>query len=150
MYLRIREIFLNVKETEKNRYSNKRNICKYARKIFNNKEEQKKYPIYIFQIDIYTHMGKMVLLKYLKIWLDAYLKIILLDHQNNYVGRSSWSLECYNFLQRYLLRLSVPHNYFNTSILFSDLYLAKFLDTSAKSFFLCMIFICITYDDISA
>jgi len=26
------------------------------------------------------------------------LKITLLNHQNNYIGRSSWSLECQNFL----------------------------------------------------
>jgi len=93
-------------------------------------------------------MGKMVLLKYLKIWLDTDLKIILLDHQNNYVERSSWLLECYNFLQRYLLRLSVLHNYFNNSTLLPDLYLAKFLNTSEKSFFWCIficIFICVTY-----
>jgi len=32
---------------------------------------------------------KLVLLKYLKIWLYMDLKIILLDHQNNYVGHSS-------------------------------------------------------------
>jgi len=34
--------------------------------------------------------------------------------------------------------LSILHNYFDDPTkLFSDLYLAKFLDTSAKPFFLC-------------
>lgn len=33
--------------------------------------------------------------------LDVDLKIILLGHQNNYVERSSWLLECRNFLQQY-------------------------------------------------
>jgi len=32
------------------------------------------------------------LLKYLKIQLDTNLKIIILDHQNNYIERSSWLL----------------------------------------------------------
>jgi len=31
--------------------------------------------------------------------LDTDLKIILLDHQNNYVESSNWWLECQNFLQ---------------------------------------------------
>jgi len=35
-----------------------------------------------------------------KIKLDADLKIIL-DHQNNYVGRSSWLLECQKNLLQY-------------------------------------------------
>jgi len=34
-----------------------------------------------------------------------------------------------------ILCLSVLHNFDNLTILFSDLYLAKFLDTSAKLFF---------------
>jgi len=37
------------------------------------------------------------------------------------------------------ISLSVLHNHFNNPTkLFSNLYLAKFLDTSAKSFFPCM------------
>jgi len=32
-------------------------------------------------------MERMVLLKYIKIWLDTDIKIILLNHQNNYVER---------------------------------------------------------------
>jgi len=34
-------------------------------------------------------------------------------------------------------RLSILHNYSNPKKLFSHLYLAKFLDTPAKPFFLC-------------
>jgi len=40
-----------------------------------------------------------------------------------------------------ILAIDIPHNYFNSQVilikLISDLYLAKFLDTLAKSFFLC-------------
>jgi len=52
-----------------------------------------------------------------------------MDHQNNYIGRSNWLLECKNLYHQYL---SVLHNYFNLTKIFSNLYLAKFLDTSAK------------------
>jgi len=57
------------------------------------------------------------------------LKIILLDHQNNYVGRVLWWLEYHHFLQHCSLCLSFIHNYFEGSTkLFSDLYLPKFLE----------------------
>jgi len=68
-------------------------------------------------------------------WLDADLKIILLNYRNNYVRRSNWLLD-QNFLQR--CSMLKFHIYFDDSTkLFSDLYLAKFLDISAKSLFLC-------------
>jgi len=35
------------------------------------------------------------------------------------------------------ISLNVPYNYFDSSTKFSDLYLAKFLDISAKPFFPC-------------
>ena len=76
----------------------------------------------------------MVLLKYLKIQLDTDLKIILLNRQNNDVG--NWLLEYQNFLQHCSLYLTILHNYFDgPTILFLDLYLIKFLDSSAKTFF---------------
>jgi len=53
-----------------------------------------------------------------------------MNYQNNYVERSG--LEYENFL---LIMLSFLRNYFDgPPKLFSDLYLAKFLDISAKSF----------------
>jgi len=63
------------------------------------------------------------------------VKIILLDHQNNYVEYANWLPECQNFLQHRSLCLNdaAIHNYFDISTkLFSDLYLTKFLDTSTK------------------
>jgi len=64
------------------------------------------------------------------------LKIILLDHQNNFVGTLKiMSIAAKNFILT--TSLSVLHNYFDSSTkLFSNLYLAKFLGISAKSFFL--------------
>jgi len=56
-------------------------------------------------------------------------------HQNNYVGRSSWLLKCFCFLQHCLSYLSFLHNYVDDPKLFLDLYLSKYLDTSAKLFF---------------
>jgi len=52
-------------------------------------------------ISVKLHIKRTSLLKYLKIELDTNLKIILLERQNNYVGRSSWLLECQNILQHY-------------------------------------------------
>jgi len=60
----------------------------------------------------------------------------LFNCQNNYVDRSSWLLEFQNFLQHYHQCL-ILHNYFDNKIIFSDLYLAKFLDISVKQFFPC-------------
>jgi len=66
---------------------------------------------------------KMILLKYLKIWLDIDLKIILLNYQNNYVGCSNMSDAAKDFDI-----LAAWHNYFNLTKLFLNLYLTKFLD----------------------
>jgi len=41
------------------------------------------------KVQNYCVMERMVLLKYLKIQLDINLKIILLNHQNNYVERQA-------------------------------------------------------------
>jgi len=60
----------------------------------------------------------------------------LLDHQNNYVGRSTITNK--NVAKNFDIlttRLNVLHNYFDGLIkLFSNLYLTKFLDTSNRSF----------------
>jgi len=51
-----------------------------------------------------------------KFHLDTDLKIML-DRQNNYIGRSSWLLECQNFLQHY--HHAVSYNYFDGDYLFN-------------------------------
>jgi len=63
------------------------------------------------------------------------LKIILLDHQNNFVGMSDAVKNS---------SLSVLHNYFEQNY-FSDLHPARILDLSAKLFFLCKHLILIIY-----
>jgi hypothetical protein len=72
--------------------------------------------------------------------------MLLLNHQNNYIGRSSWLLRCQNFLQCSLC-LNILHNNFDDPTkLFLNLYPAKFLDTSAKS---CTMLHCFyTYQDL--
>jgi len=77
-------------------------------------------------------------LKYLK---DINLKIILLNHQNYYVGRSSIMSNATKNFDILAISLSVLHNYFGLIKLFLDLYLAKSLNTLAKSFFPCNIII---------
>jgi len=80
------------------------------------------------------YTGRTVFLEvYKNLARDTDLKIILLDYQNNYVGRSSWYLKCQNFLQPCLSRVSyiiifMIHNFGQT--LFSDSYLAQFLDNN--------------------
>ena len=60
------------------------------------------------------------------------------SNQNNYVGHSSDDNATKNFVNL-ISNLNVPHNYFNDSRkLFLDLYLARFLNISAKPFFLCI------------
>jgi len=67
---------------------------------------------------------------------DTDLKIMLLNCQNNYVARSSIISNAAKNFDVLATSLSVPHNYHDDPTgLFSDLYLAKFLDASAKSFF---------------
>jgi len=77
-----------------------------------------------------------------KILLDIDLKIILLDHQNNFVGTLKiMSNAVKNFDVLASSSVSVLHNYFHSSTTFSDLYPAQILDLSAKpAFFPCMIF----------
>ena len=71
-------------------------------------------------------MERMILLKYLKSQLDTNLKIILLDHQNNYVERLSNAVKS---VGQNVINLSVLYNYFGgPTKLFSNL--GKFLDTS--------------------
>jgi len=56
------------------------------------------------------------------------LKIIWLDYQNNYVGRSSMMGSVAKNFNIRTTSLSVVCNYFNDPKLFSDLYLVKFLN----------------------
>jgi len=59
--------------------------------------------------------------------LNTDLKLILLDHQNNYVGISSVMSNVAKSLNKPIISLSVLHNYFdNLTKQFSDLYLTKF------------------------
>jgi len=61
---------------------------------------------------------------------------VVWNRQNNYVGNSRMMSNAKNF--DILATLSVLHNYFDgLTKLFLNLYLAKFLDISAKSFFTC-------------
>jgi len=72
-------------------------------------------------------------------YVDTDLKIILLDYQNNYVGNLSNKQYCKKVLT-FQANFSVLHKYFDNPIkLFTDLYLAKFLDTSAKLLFPCKV-----------
>jgi len=64
------------------------------------------------------------------------LKIILLDHQNNYVENSSMMSNAAKNFDILAISLNILHNYFDSSLkLFSSYFLVKFLDTLAKSFF---------------
>jgi len=54
-----------------------------------------------------------ILLKYLIIWPDTDLKIILLDYQNDYVGRSSIMSNAVKSFDILATSLSVIHNYFD-------------------------------------
>jgi len=80
---------------------------------------------------------RTILLKYLKIYLNTDLKIC----RNNYAEHSQ-HYEQYVHVKSSIdilaTSLSVLHNYFDGPIkLFSDLYVAKFLNKSAKPFFPC-------------
>jgi len=57
-------------------------------------------------------MERTVLLKYLKILLDTDMKIILLDHQNNYVERLNIDDNTAKSFNVLLTNLNVLHNYF--------------------------------------
>jgi len=70
---------------------------------------------------------RIILLKYLKIWLDIILKIILLDHQNNYVG--SIMSNTTNSFDILAISLSVLYIHSDgPAKLCLDLYLPKFLE----------------------
>jgi len=56
---------------------------------------------------------RTVLLKYLKTYLDTHLKIILLNHQNNYVERLSVDDDAAKSFNILATSLSVVHNYFD-------------------------------------
>jgi len=58
--------------------------------------------------------------------LDTDLKIILLDHQNNFVGTLKIMNNAANNFDILATNLSILHNYFSPTKLFSDLYPAKF------------------------
>ena len=66
------------------------------------------------------------------------LKIILLDHKNNYIKNSNIISNVAKYFDSLVISLSLLHNYFDSLIKlsdkFSDLYSAKFLNTSAKLF----------------
>jgi len=68
-----------------------------------------------------------------KILLNIDLKIILSDHQNNFVELQKMSnyKKFYSSLMFYIIILIIRQNYF------SDLYPAKILDLLAKPFFPC-------------
>jgi len=75
------------------------------------------------------------------------MKIILLDHQNNYTGNSRMISNA----AKHFDILAKLNNYFDNLIkIFSDLYLVKFSDISAKPFFLCISDICVLSNYITA
>jgi len=74
----------------------------------------------------------MILLRYLKIWQDIELKIILLNYQNYYIRHSNTMSNAAENFDILVINLNVLYNYIFDDLtkLFSDLYLAKFLDFS--------------------
>jgi len=91
----------------------------------------------IYTVYFEEYMKRMIL-KYLKIYIDENLKIILLDHhQNYYVGNSSMIS---NNIAKSFYIPAISLRFLHHSIkLFSD-HLAKYLDISAKLFFKKIIF----------
>jgi len=72
----------------------------------------------------------------------GYLKIILLNHQNNFVGILKILNNAAESFDILAISLSVLRNYFDgLTKLFSDLYPAKIWDLSAKLFFPCGTFL---------
>ena len=69
-------------------------------------------------------MERTILFKHSKIQVNAGLKIILLEHQNNNVGNSSVMK---NVIKGFSNQFEYP-TYFYSPKSFSDLYPAKFLD----------------------
>jgi len=74
-----------------------------------------------------------------KILLNTDLKIILLDHQNIFVGTLKIISNVAKNFDILTTNLSVLHNYFDQQNNFSDSYRAKILDPSMKPFFPCEI-----------
>jgi len=70
-----------------------------------------------------------------KILLDTDLKIILLDHQNNFLGTLKIRSNIAKNSDILATSLSILHKYFDQQNHFSDLYPAKILDLSIKPFF---------------
>jgi len=62
-------------------------------------------------------------------------KIILLDHQNNFIGISSMISNAKKNVDILAISLNILHNFNDSTKLCLDLFLIKFLDSSAKSFF---------------
>jgi len=69
-----------------------------------------------------------------KILLHTDPKIILLDHQNNFVGTLKIMNNAAKIFDILATSLSVLYNYFDSSNFFSDLYPAKILNLSAPFF----------------
>jgi len=79
-----------------------------------------------------AYAEKTILLRDRKTLLDTDLKIILLDHQNNFVGTLKIMSNARKNFDILATSLSILHNYFDGSNYFSDLYSAKILDLSTK------------------
>jgi len=71
--------------------------------------------------------------------MDIDLKIILLEHQNNFIETLKIMSNSAKNLDILAISLSVLHNYLIQQNYFSDLYSANILDLLAKSFFPCTI-----------
>jgi len=67
------------------------------------------YYINFYNTLLYT--GETILLKYVKIQLNTVLKIILLEHENNYVGNSSMTSNVAKNLYILATSSSIHHNY---------------------------------------
>jgi len=63
------------------------------------------------------------------------LKIILLDYQNNYYVQAS---RIFKFFVLFIMLRCFVIIFWSNIIIFRSVYIAKFLDISIKSFFLCM------------
>jgi len=93
--------------SQKNYYIFKRNIF-----IFN--ELYIKYLYNIFALN-YSYTERTILLRKSKILLDTDLKIILLNHQNNFVGTLKITSNAAKNFDILAISLSVVHNYFDNS-----------------------------------
>jgi len=89
------------------------------------------------QYQFHTQKRKNDFAEQFKILLDTDMKIILLDHQNTFVGTLKITSNAAKNFDILATGLSVLHNYFDSStkLLFLNLYSAKILNLSAKLFF---------------